>query len=87
VADDVEAIVATFRLLDSDTYEQAIEFVDDEFEMVTTPDLASEPDVYRGPEGVRRWWESFLPVNARAGSRPISARLGSPPLATASCTG
>jgi hypothetical protein len=62
VADDVEAIVATFSLLDSDTYEQAIEAVDDEFEMVTTPDLASEPDVYRGPEGVRRWWESFLDV-------------------------
>ena len=62
VADDVEAIVATFRLLDSDTYEQALELVDDEFEMVTTPDLASEPDVYRGPEGVRRWWESFLDV-------------------------
>ena len=62
MADDVEAIVATFRLLDSDTYEQALELVDDEFEMVTTPDLASEPDVYRGPEGVRRWWESFLDV-------------------------
>ena len=30
--------------------------------MVTTPELASEPDVYRGPEGVRRWWESFLDV-------------------------
>jgi ketosteroid isomerase-like protein len=62
VADDVESIVATFRLLDSDTYEDAIELVDEEFEMVTTPDLASEPDTYTGPEGVRRWWESFLDV-------------------------
>jgi ketosteroid isomerase-like protein len=60
--DDVEAIARTFRLLDSRTYEQALEFVDDDFEMVTTAELASEPDVYRGPEGVRRWWESFLDV-------------------------
>jgi ketosteroid isomerase-like protein len=62
VADDIEAITNAFRLLDSDTYEQAIELVDDEFEMVTTAELASEPDVYRGPDGVRRWWESFLDV-------------------------
>jgi ketosteroid isomerase-like protein len=62
VDDDVETIARTFRLLDSRTYEQALEFVDEDFEMVTTPDVASEPDVYRGPEGVRRWWESFLDV-------------------------
>ena len=62
VSDDIEAIVETFRLLDSDTYERALERVDDEFEMITPPELASEPDVYRGPDGVRRWWESFLEV-------------------------
>ncbi len=62
MADDVEVIVETFNLLSSDTYEQALELVDDEFEMVTTSDLASEPDTYRGSEGVRRWWETFLEV-------------------------
>jgi ketosteroid isomerase-like protein len=62
VADNVEAIAATFRLLDSDTYEQALESIHDEFVMETPSELASEPDVYRGPEGVRRWWESFLEV-------------------------
>ena len=62
MSDDVDAIVEAFRLLDSDTYEQALELVDDEFEMVTPPELASEPDAYRGPEGVRRWWQSFLEV-------------------------
>jgi ketosteroid isomerase-like protein len=62
VADNVEAIAATFRLLDSDTYEQALESIHDEFVMQTPSELASEPDVYRGPEGVRRWWESFLEV-------------------------
>ena len=62
MSDDVDAIVETFGMLNSDTYEQALERVDDEFEMVTPAELASEPDAYRGPEGVRRWWESFLEV-------------------------
>jgi ketosteroid isomerase-like protein len=62
VTDDVEAIIEAFGLLSSDTYEDALELVDDDFEMVTTSDLASEPDTYRGPDGVRRWWESFLEV-------------------------
>ena len=60
--DSAETIARTFELLDSTNYEKGLELIDDEFEMVTTPDLASEPDVYRGPEGVRRWWESFLEV-------------------------
>jgi ketosteroid isomerase-like protein len=62
VSDETDAIVEAFRMLDSDHYEQALELVDDDFEMVTPPELASEPDTYRGPEGVRRWWESFLEV-------------------------
>jgi ketosteroid isomerase-like protein len=62
VSDDTDAIVEAFRRLSSDTYEEALELVDDEFEMVTPPELASEPGAYRGPEGVRRWWESFLDV-------------------------
>ncbi len=57
-----ELIERAFGLLNSDTYEQVMPLVDDEFEMVTTREVASEPDVYRGPEGVRRWWTSFLEV-------------------------
>ena len=30
-----------------------------EFEVTTPPGLAAEPDTYRGPEGVRRYFESF----------------------------
>ena len=60
VADDLETIVNTFRLLDSENYERALEFIDDDFEMVTTADIASEPGLYSGPDGVRRWWETFL---------------------------
>lgn len=59
---DLEMLAETFRLLDSDTYEQVLELVHDEFEMETPAAIASEPDVYRGPEGIRRWWETFLEV-------------------------
>ena len=64
MADGIEVITRTFRLLDSETYEQALAFIDERFVMATPSELASEPDVYRGPEGVRRWWESFLDVMA-----------------------
>ncbi len=59
-SDELKLVQQAFALLDSDTYEQALELVDERFEMVTTREVASEPDVYRGREGVRRWWESFL---------------------------
>jgi ketosteroid isomerase-like protein len=58
--DDVELISEAFELLDSDRYEEVLPLIDERFEMVTTREVASEPDTYRGPEGVRRWWESFL---------------------------
>jgi ketosteroid isomerase-like protein len=58
--DEVELVAEAFELLDSDRYEQVLPLIDERFEMVTTREVASEPDTYRGPEGVRRWWESFL---------------------------
>jgi ketosteroid isomerase-like protein len=57
---DIELIARTFRVLDSDSYEQALPYIDDGFVMETPANLASEPGVYRGPDGVRRWWESFM---------------------------
>ena len=62
MADDIELIERAFGLLQSDTYEQVLPLVHDDFEMVTTPQVASEPQRYSGPEGVRRWWTSFLEV-------------------------
>jgi ketosteroid isomerase-like protein len=62
VPDDAELIEEAFRLLQSDTYEQVLPLVHEDFEMVTAREVASEPGVYSGPEGVRRWWTSFLEV-------------------------
>jgi ketosteroid isomerase-like protein len=72
VPDDVELIERAFGLLQSDTYEQVLPLVHEDFEMVTTRDVASEPDVYRGREGVRRWWTSFLDVMDEVHLDPVS---------------
>jgi ketosteroid isomerase-like protein len=34
-------------------------FIHPEFEVTTPPELAAEPDTYRGLDGVRRYFESF----------------------------
>lgn len=39
--------------------EGIIPYIHPEFEATTPPNLASEPDTYRGHDGVRRYWESF----------------------------
>jgi len=69
---DQGLIERAFALLQSDTYEQVLPLVHEDFEMVTTREVASEPDVYRGPEGVRRWWTSFLDVMDEVHLDPVS---------------
>ena len=44
-----------------------LEFVHEDFEMYTPPEFAAEPDTYRGPEGIRRWFDSFYEVMDRVG--------------------
>jgi ketosteroid isomerase-like protein len=39
--------------------EGVIDLIHPEFEAEAPPDLAVEPDVYRGRDGVRRWFSSF----------------------------
>jgi ketosteroid isomerase-like protein len=38
------------------------ELIDPEFEMTTPSNLASEPDTYRGHDGIRRYFDSFYEV-------------------------
>jgi ketosteroid isomerase-like protein len=59
-SDELELIRWAFERLDSERFESVLPVVADDFEMITTAAVASEPDTYRGPEGVRRWWVSFL---------------------------
>ncbi len=39
--------------------EPALEFIDPQFEAVIGPEISAEPDVYRGHDGVRRYFASF----------------------------
>ncbi|MBN1527593.1 MAG: nuclear transport factor 2 family protein [Thermoleophilaceae bacterium] len=57
---DVEAVVRdAFRALAEGGVEAMLPYVHEEFVMITPPELASEPDTYRGPAGVQRWFDSF----------------------------
>jgi ketosteroid isomerase-like protein len=57
---DPETLIReAFEALAEGGVEAMLPYVRHNFEMVTPPELASEPDTYRGPEGVRRWFDSF----------------------------
>jgi ketosteroid isomerase-like protein len=39
--------------------ERLIDYVHQDFEGTVPPELSAEPDRYRGPDGVRRWFAGF----------------------------
>ncbi len=51
-----------FRAFSEGGVEAFIPYMHPEGEFTTPPELASEPDTYRGHEGVRRYWASFYEV-------------------------
>lgn len=61
-AADIELMRANFGRIADEGYEALLPLVHPEFEMETLPGIAAEPQVYRGREGMRRWWESFYEV-------------------------
>ena len=61
-AEDVEFLRTNLTTLAEEGYEALLPIVHPDFEMETLPGIAAEPQVYRGREGVRRWWESFFEV-------------------------
>jgi ketosteroid isomerase-like protein len=56
---NVEIIREGFEALSEGGVEALLPLVHPEFEMTTPANLAAEPDTYRGPEGVRRYFDSF----------------------------
>ncbi len=61
-SDNLEIVQRGFDAFNERGVEGIIPFVDPEFEATTPPNLASEPDTYRGHEGIRRWFDSFYEV-------------------------
>jgi ketosteroid isomerase-like protein len=55
----VEIMRRAYAVMAEQGVEAALAFTDPRFETTTPPSLASEPDTYRGHEGVRRYFGSF----------------------------
>ena len=60
--ENLEIVQRGFEAFNARGVEGIISFIDPEFVAVTPPDLASEPDTYRGHDGIRRWFDSFYEV-------------------------
>jgi ketosteroid isomerase-like protein len=60
--DNVEIVQCAFDAFNSRGVEGIVTYIHPEFEATTPPNLASEPDTYRGHDGVRRWFDSFYEV-------------------------
>ena len=68
MAEDAARVVRNaMDVLARDGVEGLLGFIHEDFEMFTPPEFAAEPDTYRGPEGVRRWFDSFYEVMDRVG--------------------
>jgi ketosteroid isomerase-like protein len=59
VQKNVEIVRSLYTVLAEQGVEAVLPYVDPEYESTTPSSLASEPDTYRGHDGVRRWFGSF----------------------------
>ena len=57
--DNLEIVKRGFDAFNESGVEGIIPLIHSDFEATTPPSLASEPDTYRGPDGIRRWFDSF----------------------------
>ena len=59
MAGNREIVERGFEAFNERGVEGILPYIHPDFETTTPPDLASEPDTYRGHEGVHRWFSSF----------------------------
>jgi ketosteroid isomerase-like protein len=57
--DNVEIVQRAIEGFNERGVEGILPLIHAEFEATTPPNLASEPDTYRGHDGIRRWFDSF----------------------------
>jgi len=58
-SENVEIVERGFEAFNQGGVEALLPRLHPDFEVTTPPELASEPDTYRGHEGVRRYFDSF----------------------------
>jgi ketosteroid isomerase-like protein len=69
--ENVELVRAGFESLSEGGIEALLPFIHPEFEATTPPELAAEPDTYRGPEGIRRYFDSFYEAMEEVRFEPL----------------
>ena len=79
-AEDIDTLRSLLDELSAKGYESILSRVHPDFRMETLPELATEPQVYEGPDGMRRWWESFYDVMDEIQLRAIEYRDAGPGL-------
>jgi ketosteroid isomerase-like protein len=57
--ENLEIVQRGFDAFNENGVEGILPLIHPHFEATTPPSLASEPDTYRGPDGIRRWFDSF----------------------------
>ena len=57
--ENVETVEQVVKAFNNGDIELILSLTQPEFELDVPPELSAEPDVYRGPDGMRRYWESF----------------------------
>jgi ketosteroid isomerase-like protein len=62
VESNVEIVKGGFEAFNEGGVDGILPMVHSDFVATTPPELASEPDTYRGHDGVRRWFDSFYEV-------------------------
>jgi ketosteroid isomerase-like protein len=61
-SDNVEIVERGMEAFNERGIDGILPLLHPDFEATTPPELASEPDTYRGPDGIRRWFDSFEEV-------------------------
>ncbi|HMC06015.1 MAG TPA: nuclear transport factor 2 family protein [Solirubrobacterales bacterium] len=77
---NVEVVRRGFAALEEGGVEALLPFIHPEFEATAPAELSAEPDTYRGPDGIRRYFASFYEamdeVNFEPGElRPVGDRV------------
>jgi len=54
-----EVLRAGLAAINSGDIDRIVDFVDPQFEVTVPAELSAEPDIYRGREGIRRYFETF----------------------------
>ena len=75
---DVDLLRDNMATLAEEGFEALLPLVHPDFEMETLPGIAAEPQVYKGREGMRRWWESFYEVMDEVRVEPVEIHDGGP---------